>query len=279
MKESMSKCVEESMMKLLENIKNAKPKSVGWISDENDEDDDDDEMVEVEKVLFLEDRSRVDKMMVDTACPNSMTSSDTLESYLKANNILLESLDVEECSKMFRFGPSKIYESKRLVTLLVTIQMEGSAFKKVYMKMYIIECSNLPLLCGKNTLEDWNIEMTMKDGHLHFKDDNESTFCMKDKDHYLLALYQLKNWNLDDMVYLIKEDDEVRTFEKIKKIHNATNHNGVRNLLHAFRNAGLLTDDVRQNIEDVVSTCKVCQKYGKSLGTLKVSLMKSMDFN
>jgi hypothetical protein len=84
---------------------------------------------------------------------------------------------------------------------------------------------------------------------------------------------------MDETAYLIKKDDEIGTFEKIKKIHNVTNHNGVRNLLHAFRNAGLLNDDVRQNIEDVVSTCKVCQKYGKSLGTLKVSLTKSMDFN
>jgi hypothetical protein len=138
---------------------------------------------------------------------------------------------------------------------------------------------NLPLLCGKNTLEDWNIDIGMRNGSLHFIDDNTTTYCIKDKDHYLLALYQLKNWNTDEIAYLINEDNDVGMFEKVKKIHNVTNHNGVQNLLHAFSNAGILTDEVHQNIEDVVVTCKVCQKYGKSLGTPKVYLTKATDFN
>jgi hypothetical protein len=40
-----------------------------------------------------------------------------------------------------------------------------------------------------------------------------------------------------------------------------------------------LNDVVRRTIEDVVTTCKVCQKYGKSQGTPKVSLTKVSDFN
>jgi hypothetical protein len=46
----------------------------------------------------------------------------------------------------------------------------------------------LPLLCGKNTLEDWNIDMRMRDGSLRFIDDDPMTHCSKDRDHYLLAV-------------------------------------------------------------------------------------------
>jgi hypothetical protein len=106
LKEEIVKSVEATIIKAMEGRKNDKPKTVGWVGDENEDKDDDE--VGVGKVLFLEDKSRVDKMKVDTACPHSMTSADTLEKYLEANNILLDSLEVE-CSKKFRFGPSRIY--------------------------------------------------------------------------------------------------------------------------------------------------------------------------
>jgi hypothetical protein len=256
-----------------------KTKNVNWVDPEDV--DEDDEVIRCEKVLFLEDSSKIEKMTLDTACPTSMTNRYSLNHYLEANNMLNEDLDVKKLSKKFRFGPSRMYESKELVTLAVTIQMEenGKMYKKIVMKVYVIDCANLPLLCGKNKLDEWNVEMRMRDGQLNFIDDKLTAFCIKDKDHFILPLYQLKNWNTDKTVYMINEDNDICTFEKIKKIHEATNHNGVRPLLHAFRNAGRLTDEVRRNIENVVTTCKICQKYGKSQGTPKVSLTEVSDFN
>jgi hypothetical protein len=47
----------------------------------------DNEILDVDKVLFLEDESKVQNMTIDTACPNSMTSRDTMEKYLEANKM------------------------------------------------------------------------------------------------------------------------------------------------------------------------------------------------
>jgi hypothetical protein len=44
-----------------------------------------------------------------------------------------------------------------------------------------------------------------------------TTFCIKDKDHFLLALYQLKNWDVNDTVYMINDEDDVCTFENQNK--------------------------------------------------------------
>jgi hypothetical protein len=56
-----------------------------------------------------------------------------------------------------------MYISEQLVSLPIPIAVEGDvrALKKIFMKVYIIDCENLPLLCRKNTLEDWNISMDM----------------------------------------------------------------------------------------------------------------------
>jgi peptide subunit release factor 1 (eRF1) len=61
-----------------------KPNGVGFVDEEDVNEDDD--VVSVDKVLFLKDTSWVDKMTVDTACPQSMTGRNTLEKYLEANN-------------------------------------------------------------------------------------------------------------------------------------------------------------------------------------------------
>ena len=52
--------------------------------------------------------------------------------------------------------------------------------------------------------------------------------------------------------------------EKIKKVHVNTNHKSEENLLHAYKQANLLTDEVRKSIKSVCETCVVCQKYKRS---------------
>ena len=73
--------------------------------------------------------------------------------------------------------------------------------------------------------------------------------------------------------------DDVTTLEKIKKIHENTNHKLEENILYAYRNANKLTDDVRQKIKTVCECCKVCKKFSRSLGRLKLALPKVVDFN
>ena len=77
----------------------------------------------------------------------------------------------------------------------------------------------------------------------------------------------------------MKNENEVCSLEKIKKVHINTNHKSEENLLHTYKQANLLTDEVRKHIKKVCETCAVCQKYKKSQGRPKVALPKVTDFN
>ena len=75
------------------------------------------------------------------------------------------------------------------------------------------------------------------------------------------------------------EVKNARTYQGVKKTHETTNHKSENGLIHAYKNAELLTAEARKNIKEVVSNCKVCVKFRKSLVKPKVALPKVTDFN
>ena len=50
-------------------------------------------------------------------------------------------------------------------------------------------------------------------------------------------------------------------------------------MLHAYKEANVLTDEIRKTIKRVCETCKVCQRFKKSQSKPKVALPKVTDFN
>ena len=70
----------------------------------------------------------------------------------------------------------------------------------------------------------------------------------------------------------MKNENEVCSLEKIKKVHINTNHKSDENLLHAYKKANILTYKVSKH------TKKGCQKYKKNI-RIKVTLKKFTDFN
>ena len=65
----------------------------------------------------------------------------------------------------------------------------------------------------------------------------------------------------------------------MRKVHVNTNHKSEANLLHAYKQANLLTDEVRRLIKKVCENCSICQKLQKSQSKPKVALPKVTDFN
>ena len=57
----------------------------------------------------------------------------------------------------------------------------------------------------------------------------------------------------------MKNENEVCSLEKIKKVHIKPNNKSEENLLHTFKQANLLTDEVRKHIKNVFETRTVCQ--------------------
>ena len=85
----------------------------------------------------------------------------------------------------------------------------------------------------------------------------------------IIAVYFLESGKVKD----------TGTYQSVKKTHETTNHKSKSGLIHAYRNAEMLTAEARKNIKEVVSNCKVCVKYRKSLVKPKVALPKVTDFN
>jgi hypothetical protein len=112
------------------------------------------------------------ELAIDMACPNSMTSTDTFRLFLEENQLSECSLKTEVIDKKFRFGPSELYDSKIKVEVPIKIQLESGSFKILYINMFVLECKELPFLCGKDTLQNWNILMCMRDGKMSFIDDS-----------------------------------------------------------------------------------------------------------
>ena len=75
-----------------------------------------------------------------------------------------EDLKSTSCNQKFWFGPSNTYTSKEKICLPITIKQLNSKeeFVKMDLEVYVIDADNIPLLCGRNTLEEWEGELNLK---------------------------------------------------------------------------------------------------------------------
>ena len=118
----------------------------------------------VSEVLFLRKEQSIETMTVDTGCPPSLVSEDWLSNYLSENNMRKEDLKSTSCNQKFRFGQSSTYISKEKIRLPITIRQLNSKeeFVKMDMEVYVIDAENIPLLCGRSTLEEWEGKLNLK---------------------------------------------------------------------------------------------------------------------
>ena len=130
-------------------------------------------------------------------------------------------------------------------------------------------------------MAQWNIDLKIRaTGKDMMSIDNTNVVCTTTaQNHLKVVLHQDAFWNTDSTVYMVKKEIDVETVESIRKVHENTYHKGIGNLLHAYRNAGKLTPEVRKVITNVVENCNVCKKYKRSQRKPKVALTKVTDFN
>ena len=69
------------------------------------------------------------------------------------------------------------------------------------------------------------------------------------------------------------------TFKAVRKVHEVNNHKSADQLVAVYRNAGLMGPGTVKTIKNVVSDCKVCHKFGKSMVKPKIALPKAGLFN
>ena len=71
-------------------------------------------------------------------------------------------------------------------------------------------------------------------------------------------------WEDKDAIYLVENEDEVKSDKAIKKIHKILNHNSKEQMHYAFRNAGKFIEETRKKIDEIVDNCDICKKNSKS---------------
>ena len=62
-------------------------------------------------------------------------------------------------------------------------------------------------------------------------------------------------------------------------MHEANNHKGKEQIIHASTNTGLKSPGVVKTIKNVVNDCNICQKFMELVSQPKVTLPKATDFN
>ena len=289
--ESLEKKTDEilkansDILKMLEKF-DKKSNNVRIVEAVQDHDDKIDVSSDVMNVMYAKDVKETDIMIVDTGCPKSLSGESWIETYLKENNLKKSELEVSKCSQHFRFGPGQVYHSDEIIVLPVSFRASESkvlANELVYtrIEVYIVKDATVPLLCGRNTLNQWGAILDIKRKYLILESKGGKKVCLEqtNQDHLVVKMFKVGQWSTSEAVYFIKDEADEVSLKQIKKIHENLAHKSEDQMLHAYRNAGKLSKKVRDFIKIVTSRCQVCKKYKKSFPKPKVTLPKVTDFN
>ena len=67
--------------------------------------------------------------------------------------------------------------------------------------------------------------------------------------------------------------------EYLTRFHKGSGHKSAKNMMHALSQAEMVSPNTRRVVKDVISRCKECKKFGKSLPKPKTTLPKVSDTN
>jgi hypothetical protein len=75
-----------------------------------------------------------------------------------------DQLKKKSCSQKFRFGSSKVFQAKEILEIPINVKIDDTeeSVKVVKINAYVVEAENVPLLCGRNMMMDWEAIIDMK---------------------------------------------------------------------------------------------------------------------
>ena len=227
------------------------------------------------KLTYFADKDKlttrtVNQAVVDNGCPTNVAGKPWVDLYAKSLGIT--KFKTERCSKTFKFGPSKTFESKEKVIIPTKIGSKARA-----LEVHTIN-SNLPLLLSSSELEKWKAIQDYKNSTLII--DGEIIKLNKmESGHYGIDLGRTEEITKCYMVDEKFQKDISYQREEIKKLHRTMGHPGADKLIELFRNRGSLTNRVRATINQSYSNCAVCRKHSKKQPRPKVGLPKATEAN
>ena len=102
--------------------------------------------------------SRRQLMILDCGAPVSLAGISWIEQYLQEFNLTIDQMSSIACKQPFVFGPSKRYISMLRIDLPILIARKDGKEDVLNVPTYLVD-AEIPFLCGKKTIEDWNFQI------------------------------------------------------------------------------------------------------------------------
>ena len=101
-------------------------------------------------------------MILDIGAPISIAGVSLMTQYLREFGLPIKEMKSSKCNQLFVFGPNRKYLSKTLVELPVLVTRLDGRENVLIIHTYLVD-AEVPFLCGKPTLENWNIKIYSRD--------------------------------------------------------------------------------------------------------------------
>ena len=97
-------------------------------------------------------------MILDIGALVCIAGVSWMRQYLEEFDLDIGDMKSVSCHQPFVFGPSKRYVSTSLVKLPILVKMLDGKEDVLVIQTYLVD-TEVPFLCGKQTLESWNFKI------------------------------------------------------------------------------------------------------------------------
>ena len=281
---------QETIKKRLDILEKARSNDVGFTESEEV-----DTGFFIDEVFFTTDEIKT-SMIVDAGCPSTLSGRRILENYMKDNNLSYSELPTRDVNMIFKFGETKL-NSKKSIDLPIKVKAvnkEGIAgVHYMAIPTYVVE-GEAPFLLGLNTMEAWNAKLDMgakKGLDINIENGTKQIKILAPKSgsHLKIGLQPLKEASLSTTVLYLQQEvlkvsegcentNEIAAktinHEYLTRFHKGSGHKSEKNMMHALSQAEMVSPNTRRVVKDVISRCKECKKFGKSLPKPKTTVPK-----
>ena len=161
-----------------------------------------------------------------------------MEQYLQEFGLTIDQMASTPCNQAFVFGPSRQYVSTSLIDLPILVTRRDGREDVLNVPTYLVD-AEVPFLCGKKTLEDWNFQLNGQNKTLEVSSLTDGTriqLKMVDTQggYYVIVLETQKRTNVlyvedalgDEMGVLFLEDkaEELCSFKAVRQVHEVNRH-------------------------------------------------------
>lgn len=246
----------------------------------------------------------VNHMLVDSACPKSLTGQPWLDIYLESlSKSERKEVITKEFSGNFKFGPGSTYASVKAVTIPVKI---GSSVHQV---TGAIVNANVPFLLGMDQLKKLDAKIDFSTDRLQIGESGEIVeMTMLRSGHYAIEVdgrMMDENTDIADVFFCQSletmrcfhtaqgEKDEGKVKEKMEgnrvseiekkvmKVHKMMRHASPGLMYSLFKNSGenKVERGDKKIFDDIPKKCDICLQHKKTPSRPKTGLPRAMEFN